>query len=371
MTIKHQDSFRLLILNSGSTSMKIAIYENEKERFMKTAEYTPEELDRCGSLNGQFDLRLKSVLDGVAEAGRSLSDFSAIVSRGGSTGPMKHCGAYRINEAMARELRDYPRSSHAGNLGPMIAYELCVRQGIAGYIYDSVAVDQLREAARISGLSDIPRVSLVHALNSRYAAKEVARRLGRSYEDLNLIAAHIGGGITLTLHSGGRIIDVVGDDEGPFSPERSGGIPTRQLVDLCYSGKYPSKEDMHKAMRGHGGLMSYLGTTDAREVERRITGGDEKAKLIYDAMFYQIAKGIGQLSTPVCGRLDGIILTGGIAHSEYAMNELIRQVGFLAPVHILPGENEMRALCQGVLEVLRGREAAHEYESCGKEEAQG
>ena len=352
----------MLVLNSGSTSMKIALYREEAEVFSATENYDHQDLDRCGSINGQFDLRMDSVRKVMEEHGCSMADLSVIVSRGGSTKPLAHGGAYTINEKMAHDLRECPASSHAGNLGPMIAWELSRENGIPAYIYDSVAVDELQPVARISGLPDISRVSLVHVLNSRYAARKVAREQGVDYEKSTYIVAHIGGGITITLHHNGKIIDVVGDDEGPFSPDRGGGIPTRQLVDLCYSGKYPTREDMQRAMRTQGGLTAYLQTTDARKVEERIAQGDEKAKLVYDAMLYQIAKGIAQLAAPVCGKVDGVILTGGIAHSQYAMDEIKRQVSFLAPVWVIPGEHEMQSLCQGALAVLRGKEVPHTYE---------
>lgn len=282
----------VLVLNSGSTSMKIALYCETEEIFSVTENYDHRVLDQCGSINGQFDLRMKCVRKVMEEHGYAMSDLSVIVSRGGSTKPLSHGGAYTINEKMAHDLRECPASSHAGNLGPMIAWELSHENRIPAYIYDSVAVDELQPVARISGLPDISRVSLVHVLNSRYAARKVAGEQGTDYEKSTYIVAHIGGGITITLHHNGRIIDVVGDDEGPFSPDRGGGIPTRQLVDLCYSGKYPTREDMQRAMRTQGGLTAYLQTSDARKVEERIAQGDEKAKLVYDAMLYQIAKGI-------------------------------------------------------------------------------
>ena len=352
----------VLVLNSGSTSMKIALYCETEEIFSVTENYDHRVLDQCGSINGQFDLRMKCVRKVMEEHGYAMSDLSVIVSRGGSTKPLSHGGAYTINEKMAHDLRECPASSHAGNLGPMIAWELSHENRIPAYIYDSVAVDELQPVARISGLPDISRVSLVHVLNSRYAARKVAGEQGTDYEKSTYIVAHIGGGITITLHHNGRIIDVVGDDEGPFSPDRGGGIPTRQLVDLCYSGKYPTREDMQRAMRTQGGLTAYLQTSDARKVEERIAQGDEKAKLVYDAMLYQIAKGIAQLAAPVCGKVDGVILTGGIAHSAYAVEEIKRQVSFLSAVHIIPGEHEMQSLCQGALAVFHGEEIPHVYE---------
>ena len=352
----------VLVLNSGSTSMKIALFRQEEELFSLSDNYEPQVLDRCGSINGQFALRLASVRRAMRQWGCPMEQVSVIVSRGGSTKPLAHTGAYAINEAMARDLRECPASSHAGNLGPMIAWELSSQYGIPAYIYDSVAVDELQPVARISGMPDISRVSLVHVLNSRYAARCAALERGVSYQQSTYIVAHIGGGITITLHHNGRIIDVVGDDEGPFSPDRSGGIPTRQLVDLCYSGKYPTREAMQRAMRIQGGLTAYLHTSDARRVEEQIAQGDSRAKLIYDAMLYQIAKGIAQLAAPVCGQVDGIVLTGGIARSDYATQEIKRQVSFLAPVWVIPGEHEMQSLCRGGLAVLRGEEQAHIYE---------
>lgn len=351
----------LLILNLGSTSTKLAIYESETQVFLENIAHERQEILECKTICDQFPLRFEAVKSAIQKSGYSDKKFSAVISRGGSTKPLKHPGGYQINLKMVTDLRERPASQHAGNIGPMIAYEIAQEQGIKAYIYDSVAVDELTEIARISGLADIERVSLVHVLNSRYVAKETAGELGKKYENLSFIVAHIGGGITIMLHEKGRITDVVGDDEGPFSPERSGGIPTRQLVDLCYSGKYEDKNSMQTAMRGRGGLMSYLGTADVRETEARIKDGDERARLIYEAMFYQLAKGIAQLSVVTNGQIDGIILTGAIAHSSQAVKLISDRVSFIAPVYVKPGENEMKSLCLGGLSILRGTEKTHIY----------
>lgn len=352
--------FNLLIINTGSTSTKVSIYENEEQKYFTSIFHSSEELSKYNSINDQYEMRKNALLKYIQKIGYNLSKLSAIVSRGGSTPPLEG-GAYIINDLMVDRLSSRPVSHHAGNIGPILAWELANQIGVKAYIYDSVAVDELNDIAKISGLSDIERVSLVHVLNSRYAAKEVAKKYSKSYDDMNIIVAHIGGGITITIHGKGKIVDVVGDDEGPFSPERCGGLPTRQLVNLCFSGKYKSKEEMHKAMRSNGGLISYLGTNSALKVEQRISNGDKYAEKIYYAMAYQISKGIAELSAVVNGSVDAIVLTGGIANSKIFTSWIEKKVKFIAPVIVIPGENELKSLCYGCLRVLRGAETPHEY----------
>jgi len=352
-------SYYILAINPGSTSTKIALYEDEKEVFTKTLEHPVEELEKYDNTQDQYEMRKDAVLAFLKEKNFDIKNLSAVVGRGGMLPPVKS-GAYVVNELMLDTLKNRPVMEHASNLGAPIAYEIAKAAGVNAYIYDSVRTDELIDIARISGMPDIPRTSTSHVLNSRAMAIKAAKKYGKRYDEMNFVVAHLGGGISLSVHEKGRIVDIISDDEGPFSPERAGRVPCRDLIELCYSGKY-DKRTMHKKLRGNGGLKAYLGTTDAREVEKMIEAGDENAKLIYEAMAYQIAKGIGELATVVEGKVDAIILTGGIAYSNMLTSWIKKRVEFIAPVEIMPGENEMESLAYGILRVLRGEEKAREY----------
>ncbi len=352
--------FKILVINPGSTSTKIAIYENEVEIYKKNIVHPSSELNNYKVATDQFAYRHQTVITFLEEIHFNLQELDAIVARGGALPPLE-AGAYRINQSMIDFLSQRPRADHGSNIAAIIALEMSRELGIPSYIYDAISVDQLTDIARISGTPEIPRLSIIHALNSRSVAQKYALSIDRAYSDINLITAHLGGGITLAVHHGGRMIDMISDDEGPFSPERAGKVPCVPLVNLCYSGKY-DHFTMQKVFRGKGGLIAYLGTHDALEVERRIVQGDQEALLIYEAMAYQVAKGIGELATVVNGKLDAIILTGGIAYSEMLTNWIKERVKFIAPVVMMPGENEMEALALGALRVLRQQEIAHEYD---------
>ena len=356
-----EKTFRILAINPGSTSTKIAIYEKESETRRESIEHPRSEIDRYKAIVDQYPMRKDAVLDFLHKAGYSERDFDAIVARGGTLPPVRS-GAYRINKLMVETLRDRPQAEHVSNLAAMIAFEIAQEAGIPSFIYDSVAVDELDDIARLTGLAEIRRRSLSHALNMRAAAIRTAAKLGRPYEDLNIIVAHLGGGITISLHRKGRMADIVSDDEGTFSPERAGRLPALALVDLCYSGKY-EKSALKKLCRGAGGLVSLVGTADAQEVERRIAAGDKEAELAYSAMAYQIAKGIGELAVAVDGAVDSIVLTGGIAHSKLLTGWIEKRVRFISPVEILPGENELESLALGALRVLRGREPVLDFDA--------
>jgi butyrate kinase len=261
---------------------------------------------------------------------------------------------------MVDRVENRPIMEHASNLAAPIAYGIAKKVGIPSYIYDCVMADELPDIARISGMPDIPRTSSSHVLNTRAMAIKAANNRGMKYEKMNIIVAHLGGGISINVHEKGRIIDLVSDDEGPFSPERAGRVPCRDLINLCYSGKF-DKKTMQRKLRGNGGLRAYLNTIDAREVEQMIEEGNEEAKLVYEAMAYQIAKGIGELATVIEGNVDAIILTGGIAYSKMLTDWIVKRVKFIAPVEILAGENEMESLAFGALRVLRGEESARQY----------
>lgn len=352
-------NYKILAINPGSTSTKIALYENEKEVFCKTLEHTVEQIEKYSKVQDQFEMRKEVVLSCLKENGYNLNELAAVVGRGGMV-PHVQSGAYKVNEIMVDRLKNNPVVEHASNLGALIAYEIANSAHVSAYIYDSVRVDELKEIARISGMVELPRESTSHALNCRAMAMKVAKKYGEKYSDMNFVVAHLGGGISLSVHEKGRMIDIISDDEGPFSPERAGRVPCKKLIDLCYCGKY-DKSTMNKKLRGNGGLKDYLNTIDVREVLKMIDNGDEKAKLILEAMTYQVAKGIGELATVVEGKVDAIVITGGIAYSDLITNWIKKRVQFIAPVEIMPGENEMESLALGTLRVLKGEEKAKEY----------
>jgi len=352
-------SFKILAINPGSTSTKIALYENENEVFCKTLDHPVEEIEKYNNVQEQFEMRKEVVLSFLKENGYNVNELSAVVGRGGMV-PSVKSGAYRVNEIMVDRLKNKPVIEHASNLGALIAYEIASRIDVSAYIYDSVRVDELNDIARISGMPDIPRTSTSHALNSRAMAMKVAAKYGKKYSDMNLVVAHLGGGISVSVHENGRMVDILADDEGPFSPERAGKVPCSPLIDLCYSGKY-DKGTMKKKLRGNGGLKAYLNTVDVREVLKMIEDGNENAKIILKAMAYQVAKGIGELATVVEGKVDAIVITGGIAYSDVITSWIKKRVEFIAPVEIMAGENEMESLALGTLRVLKGEEEAREY----------
>ena len=355
-------TYRVLAINPGSTSTKFAVYDGENQVFANTLNHSVEELSHFKSIMDQFEMRKKEIEKALKENNIELKSINAVVGRCGGLPPVKS-GAYLINEEMIDRLTNRPTLDHASNLGATISYSIANEIGINSYIYDPVCVDESDDIAKVSGLKGLDRVCLTHALNTRAMAIKYAKMNNKNYTDLNLIVAHLGGGISLNIHEKGKIVDFVSDDEGPFSPERAGRLPSKILVDLCYSGKYTHKE-MVKNVRGKGGIFSYLNTVDAREVEDRISKGDEYAKLIYDALALQVAKSIGELATVVNGDVDAIIITGGIAYSKYMSESISKRVKFIAPVEILPGENELEALAFGALRVLKGEEEATIYKEC-------
>lgn len=351
--------YNILAINPGSTSTKLALYENDKEIFCNTLEHSAEEIEKYDKIQDQFEMRKNLVISSLLEKGYDIKSLSAVVGRGGMV-PKVKSGAYKVNETMVNRLKFNPVIEHASNLGALIAYEIANEVNISAYIYDSVRVDELKDVARISGMPEIPRTSTSHALNSRAMAMKVAKMNGKKYSDMNFVVAHLGGGISVSVHEKGRMVDILADDEGPFSPERAGRVPCKELIDLCYSGEF-DKKTMNKKLRGNGGLKAYLNTVDVREVEEMIERNDEKAKLVLEAMAYQVAKGIGDLSTVVEGKVDAIVLTGGIAYSKRITALIKKRVEFIAPVEIMPGENEMESLAMGIQRVLKGEEEASEY----------
>lgn len=350
---------RILTINPGSTSTKVALYADKEVIFVETLDHPVNELQKYEHVQDQFDFRKNVIIALLKENDISLDSLDAIVGRGGLLPPVKS-GAYKVNDIMVDRLKNNPVVEHASNLGALIAYEIAEKLGIGAYIYDSVAVDELSDIARISGMPAISRMSLSHALNARAMAHKVAEKTGKKYEEMNLIVAHLGGGISVSAHEKGRMIDISSDDEGPFSPERAGRVPCNKLIDLCYSGQYDRKT-MKKMLRGNGGLSAYLGTLDAREAEKMIAEGNQEAKIVYEAMAYQVAKAIGELAAVLKGDVDAIILTGGIAYSKKMTGWISERVAFIAPVEILAGENELESLAFGTLRVLNGEEEARIY----------
>jgi len=351
--------YKIFVINTGSTSTKIALYENEREIFTKSLSHPDELINKFDDVQDQLHMRLQFVRSYLDEKGFDIKELSCVVARGGMLLPVKS-GAYIINDIMLDRVENRPVMEHASNLAAPIGYDIAKEAGVPSYIYDSVMTDEFTDIARISGMPDILRASTSHVLNTRAMAIKYAESTDKKYEDLNIIVAHLGGGISINLHHKGRIIDLVSDDEGPFSPERAGRVPCRELINLCYSGKFDRKT-MQRKLRGNGGLKAYLNTVDAREVEKMIDEGNEYAKLIYEAMAYQIAKGIGELATVAEGKVDVVILTGGIAYSKMLTSWIKNRVSFIADVEIMPGENEMEALAYGALRVMRGEETAKEY----------
>ncbi len=354
-------SYKILAINPGSTSTKISVYKDEKEVLVKTLRHSNEELSKYEDISSQLDFRRKIVEEALIESKISPSELDAIVGRGGLLKPISG-GTYHVNEAMLKDLEKGVLGEHASNLGGRIAYIMAKESNIPSYIVDPVVVDEIIDVARVTGVPELERKSIFHALNQKSVARKYAREISSTYEELNLIVAHMGGGVSVGAHEEGRVIDVNNalDGDGPFSPERAGGVPAGDLVRMVVSKKY-DLDYIKKRLKGNGGLVGYLGTTDVREILAKVDSGDEKAKLVLDAMIYQIAKEIGGFAAALRGRVDAIILTGGVAYSEYVVSKIREYVEYIAQVRVYPGENEMEALTEGALRVLRGEEKSKEY----------
>lgn len=351
---------RILAINPGSTSTKIAVYENENRLFVTTFYHSPEALSHFPTILSQYDYRKELIIDELKKE-NLFSDFDAIVGRGGLLKPIAS-GVYEVNEVMKNDLRN-ATMQHACNLGGLLAEDIALLiPGCKAYIADPVVVDELDDVARLSGSPLMMRKSVFHALNHKAIARKYARSVNKKYEELDLIVAHLGGGISVAAHRQGRVIDVNNalEGSGPFSPERAGTLPARQLVDLCFSGDY-TQEEIKKMITGRGGLMAHLGTTDARDVVKRINEGDARAELVLKSMIYNIAKEIGSMSVVLHGKVDAILLTGGISYNDYCINKLKEYIAFIAPVYVFPGEDEMEALAFNALGALRGKLNCKEY----------
>jgi butyrate kinase len=349
--------FRILAINPGSTSTKLALYGNERADFVKNIRHSDVEMAQFHGrpILEQQQFRSAQIEAALAEAGHNVSELHAVVGRGGLL-PSLASGTYVVNQEMLDELRLARRGEHAANLGAFLAYDIAQKAGAPAYVVDPVSVDEWPERARLSGSALLERQCLSHALNSKAVAKRYARERGAGYESLWLIVAHLGSGISVSAHENGLMVDVTNSrEEGAFSTERAGTVPQMQLVDLCFSGQYTRKQ-VEALLFREGGLDSYLGTKDLMEVERRIAGGDAMAKLVFEAMAYQIAKEIGAMATVLHGRADAVLVTGGMAHSGRLISLLTASVGWIAPIVVYPGEDELQALTEGALRVLRCEE---------------
>ena len=347
---------KILVINPGSTSTKVAVYQGDSPKWMESISHSPEDLKKFDSVYDQLEMRADLIRNLAASHGDKLNSFHAIASRGGNM-PSVKTGAYRITDYMVECLKYRPIDEHAADVGAGIALGLAEEIGINAYIYDALTVDEMLPINKISGLKGIRRPARGHNLNTRAAALKLCHVNRINYDDVNIIAAHLGGGITINLHNKGRIIDIIMDEEGPFSPERAGGIPIYSIVKMAFSGDYTQK-DLMKQLQRKGGMLSYFDTANMREVEKMIDNGSSEAKLVYEAMALAIAKNIAKIAPGVRGKIDHIVLTGGLAHSVRFTSEIIKSVEFIAPVTIIAGENEMQSLAEGVLRVLRGEEKA-------------
>ncbi|AEE92349.1 putative butyrate kinase [Tepidanaerobacter acetatoxydans Re1] len=349
---------KILVINPGSTSTKVAIYEDERELFVENIPIKLEELKKYKTIYDQLDMRYWQVVTFLEKHGFSESNIDVIVSRGGMLPPV-HSGAYVIDDKLVETLRYHPSSLHASNLGALIAHKIAKPGNIPAYIYDSVAVDELSEIAHLSGIKGRNRKSYSHVLNTRAVARRYCMEKNLDYTESTLIVVHLGGGISVNIQKGGKVIDVVTAEEGPFSPERAGGLQVLICIDICNE---EGIEKLQKYESGAGGFVSYLGTNDARKVESLVVKGDPEAKIVYQALAYQVAKAIGALATVEKGKIDAILLTGGIAYSKILTDWIKEYVQYIAPVSTYPGEFEMQALALGALRVMRKEEVARQIE---------
>lgn len=343
---------KILVINPGSTSTKVALYENEVEIVSKSIPVDLESIKHMESLYDQLDIRTDLVATFLKENGFTSKDLDVVVSRGGMLPPV-HTGAYVIDEKLVDTLRNHPAQIHASNLGALIADHFVKEAGIPAYVYDPVTVDELTDIARISGIKGRDRSSYNHVLNTRAIALRHCKEMDLDYGNITLLCAHLGGGISLNVQKDGRMIDICSAEEGPFSSERAGGLQLFSCVEIA---KDKGIESLLKYEGGKGGLVSYLGTNDAREVERMIDAGNKEAKIVFEAMAYQIAKQIGALAAAVDGKVDGILLTGGMAYSKRLADWIIEKVSWIALVNVYPGEFEMKALAEGAYRVMKGQE---------------
>ncbi|MCK4575843.1 butyrate kinase [candidate division WOR-3 bacterium] len=350
--------YKILVINPGGTSTKVGVYEDENPIFVEVVKHSNDELSRFETHLDQYEFRRKHIIELIEEKGVSLKSLSAVVGRGGPFLPLES-GTYRINERILNDVKNGKvQAEHISNIGVFLAHGIAEKIGIPSFFVDPVSVDEFEPVARISGVKEIPRLSLSHALNMKAVARRASKQLKKNYENVNLIIVHLGSGISVSAHENGRQIDSSNaNDEAPFSPQRAGMVPLIGLIELCYSGEFTRKEMMKKLLK-QSGLYSHLKTDNVEEVEKRINHGDRKSKLVLEAMAYQVSKWIGQMAVVLSGKIDAIVISGGIANSEFVVGYIKRKTDFLAEIIVLPGEDEMEALAMGALRVLRGEEEA-------------
>ena len=354
-----QKVYKIFVINPGSISTKVAYFENSKKVFVEKVYHPADELKKFKKIIDQYEFRLKMIKNFIKEKGLKEEDFDAAVGRGGLLKPIEG-GTYIVNEKMLEDLRSGIYGEHASNLGAILAYELMKPFNKPAFIVDPVVVDEMEEIAKITGIPEIKRKSIFHALNQKAVARKVAEELGKRYEECNFVVVHLGGGISIGAHRKGKVVDVNNalNGDGPFTPERAGSIPAWDLIK--YSKNY-TDEEMKKKLAGKGGIVAHLGTNNMKEVEKRIKNGDKKAEFIFKAMAYNVAKWIGMMAVVLKGKIDAIILTGGLAYCELFINWVKELISFLGPIRIVPGEFEMEALAEGALRVLKGEEKAKVY----------
>lgn len=354
-------AYKLLIINPGSTSTKIGVYEDEKEVFVETLRHSSEEISKYGSIFEQKSFRKKVIMNVLKENNFDVNILDTVVGRGGMLKPMPG-GTYEVNDELLNDLKSGFQGQHASNLGGILANEIAKEVGARAFIVDPVVVDELKDVARISGIPELPRKSKFHALNQKAVAKRYGKESEIGYNNLNLIVVHMGGGVSVGAHRLGKVIDVNNalDGDGPFSPERAGSVPVGDLIKMCFSGKYTEAEVYSKIV-GKGGYVAYLNTNDVRDVLKAKEEGNDYAGLIYNAFIYQVCKAIGEMSTVLKGEVDAIILTGGIAYSSKVVNDIKERVEWITDIKVYPGEDELLALAQGAIRVLSGEEEAKIY----------
>lgn len=354
-------SVKSLIINPGSTSTKIGVFEDETLLFEETLRHSTEEIAQYASIVDQKDFRKKIITDLLKEKDFDIKSLGMVVGRGGMLKPIPG-GTYAVTDDLLEDLKIGKQGQHASNLGGILAREIADEIGVPSYIVDPVVVDELAPVARYSGVKELPRTSVFHALNQKAVAKRYAKEAGKAYDSMNLIVVHMGGGVSVGAHEKGKVIDVFNalDGDGAFSPERAGAVPSGALIKMCFSGEYTEKEVYSKIV-GKGGFNSYLGTNDMRNVIKMIEEGNEEAKAMFDAFIFQVTKDIGSMACVLNGKVDQIIVTGGIAYNAKVIENLKEKAGWIAPFTVYPGEDELLALVQGGLRVLNGEEKAMEY----------
>lgn len=354
---------KIIVINPGSTSTKIALYLDEQETFTENIHHSPEDLRVFPNILSQFEFRIKTIQEQLEKNNIDINSVDAFVARGGLLKPIPS-GTYIVDDAMIADLKKGVQGEHASNLGGLLAARFAQQIGKPAFIVDPVVVDEMDDIARLSGHPELPRKSIFHALNHKAVGRKAAAQLGKRYDEVNLVIAHLGGGISVAAHKHGLVVDVNNalDGEGPYTPERSGTLPAGDLVRLCFSGKY-DQQTIYKMIKGRGGVVAYLGVNDMQEVKRRMNDGDEFAKRVYLGLAYQLSKAIAALSVVFKGDIDGIVLTGGVAYDGTFINWVKDRCSFLAPILVFPGEEEMEALAFGALRVLKNEEKAKQYKN--------